>query len=318
MIPELRIDPEFQKVIPPLDKDELATLTETILKDGEIYFPIITWEGIIIDGHHRYAIVKAHPELKFKIKEIPFENRFEAIAWICKNQLGRRNLSGLQKERLLGLRYNAEKQSRGSQERFDGTKTTNSPYYQNGNMGESEKESVSCTAQRIAEEEGVGMQTVIRAGKFSDGVDIADQIQPGIGDEILSGSIKPTKQAIIAIANASPEDRPQMVADLRKPKESSTGKKGNAIACTPSGRPTSEERKDIRRIVAELVAEKDPVGEDEILVTMDSAFCTMMETCDQLFSQFPGLRTEPKYRNKVIKIIQKPKQYLLKIESEMQ
>ena len=38
-----------------------------------------------------------------------FENREEAVAWICRNQLGRRNLSPEQKRYLLGKQYEAEK-----------------------------------------------------------------------------------------------------------------------------------------------------------------------------------------------------------------
>ena len=42
-----------------------------------------------------------------------FESREEVLAWICKNQLGRRNLTPEQKLFLIGKQYEAEKSSHG-------------------------------------------------------------------------------------------------------------------------------------------------------------------------------------------------------------
>ena len=49
----LQVDKEFEKIIPPLDEEEFKQLKNNILRDGEIYHPIIVWNGIIVDGHHR-------------------------------------------------------------------------------------------------------------------------------------------------------------------------------------------------------------------------------------------------------------------------
>ena len=43
MLDELKIDPEFEKVIPPLTKDEYHQLEENILDDGKIMMPIAVW-----------------------------------------------------------------------------------------------------------------------------------------------------------------------------------------------------------------------------------------------------------------------------------
>ena len=40
-----------------------------------------------------------------------FANREEALAWICKNQLGRRNLTPEQKKFLMGKQYSSEKRT---------------------------------------------------------------------------------------------------------------------------------------------------------------------------------------------------------------
>ena len=96
---EIRIDKEFESLIPPLSKDEFKQLEENILKEG-IRDPLIVWAvpagyKILLDGHNRYKIAKKH-NIDFRIKEMKFnslDDRKEAIAWICNNQLGRRNIT---------------------------------------------------------------------------------------------------------------------------------------------------------------------------------------------------------------------------------
>lgn len=103
----LKIDPEFQGKIPPLTFEELNQLEANILRDGRIINPIIVWRGLIVDGHNRYTIAKKHPEIPFTVHEKEFASRYEAIIWICKNQLGRRNLTPEQKKYLIGKQYDA-------------------------------------------------------------------------------------------------------------------------------------------------------------------------------------------------------------------
>lgn len=50
------------------------------------------------------------------------------------------------------------------------------------------KEKKLDTAQRLADEYGVGRESVKRAEKYAKGVDIADEIEPGAKEAILSGA----------------------------------------------------------------------------------------------------------------------------------
>ena len=94
----LIIDPEFQKLIPPLAPDEFNQLEENIKADGCLH-DIIVWDGIIIDGHNRYEICTRN-NMPFKIKDWFFEDRDEAKEWIIRNQFGRRNISDYQRSAL--------------------------------------------------------------------------------------------------------------------------------------------------------------------------------------------------------------------------
>lgn len=109
----LKVDPEFQGKIPPLTFEELEQLEKNIVNDGKVINPIIVWNRLIVDGHNRYAILQKHPDIPYTVHEKEFADRFEVIIWICKNQLGRRNLSPEQKNYLLGKQYEAEKVAHG-------------------------------------------------------------------------------------------------------------------------------------------------------------------------------------------------------------
>ena len=41
-----RIDPEFENEIRPLRKDEFTQLRKNILTAGEVYEPLVVWNGI--------------------------------------------------------------------------------------------------------------------------------------------------------------------------------------------------------------------------------------------------------------------------------
>ena len=98
---QLSVDKEFKNLIPPLTDDELRLLEESILADG-VRDALVTWHGVIVDGHNRYAICQKYG-LPFETVETDFESRDAAIEWIIKNQFGRRNLP-LYERAMLALR----------------------------------------------------------------------------------------------------------------------------------------------------------------------------------------------------------------------
>ena len=220
---DLKIDPEFAEKIPPLTPEEFEQLEANILAEGTVLSPLIVWNGVIVDGHNRYKIIQAHPEITFTTHEKEFIDRYEAISWICKNQLGRRNLTPEQRRYLIGKQYEAEKCQHGREagnplSRDENGRFTVSP--QNG-----DSRSAGKTSQRIAKETNTSKNYVQRAEIYAQGIEAADESHPGIKQEILSGKLKSPVSAITAIARASPEDRPQMVEDLRKPHPSPKRKK---------------------------------------------------------------------------------------------
>ena len=207
---QLKIDPEFQSKIPPLQFEEEQQLEQNIIAEGRLLNPIITWNGYILDGHTRYRILKKHGFIKFEVEEIQLANKYEALAWICKNQLGRRNLSPERKKFLLGKEYESTKLAVGAPL---GSKHGIRKCGQNDHIF-----TESRTCQRIASEHGVGEKTVRRAEKYSQGIDAAEEAVPGAQEEILTGRIKATDAQISALPAIPKEERPAILDELRKEK----------------------------------------------------------------------------------------------------
>ena len=207
---QLKIDPEFQSKIPPLQFEEEQQLEQNIIVEGRLLNPIITWNGYILDGHTRYRILKKHGFIKFEVEEIQLANKYEALAWICKNQLGRRNLSPERKKFLLGKEYESTKLAVGAPL---GSKHGIRKCGQNDHIF-----TESRTCQRIASEHGVGEKTVRRAEKYSQGIDAAEEAVPGAQEEILTGRIKATDAQIAALPAIPKEERPAILDELRKEK----------------------------------------------------------------------------------------------------
>jgi hypothetical protein len=91
----MQILQELESLIPPLSNEEFKQLERNILEEG-IREPLITWNGILIDGHNRYRIAQEH-EMNYETLEKEFENINRVKEWMINNQFGRRNLSNYQR-----------------------------------------------------------------------------------------------------------------------------------------------------------------------------------------------------------------------------
>jgi len=124
---------------------------------------LIVWGDLLVDGHRRYEICKAH-DLEFKITHREFESRDQAKIWIISNQFARRNLTPKQISYLRGIRQKIEK-------------------------GES-----ICSSEKLAKEYGVSSKTIERDAEFAAAI---DQLPPEEKADVLSGKMKKTKGELI-------------------------------------------------------------------------------------------------------------------------
>ena len=97
---DLKIDPDFRNLLPPLDAETYTDLEKDIVSNGVID-PIVTWNGYIVDGHNRYDICKSHRMNEISTKSINKENKSEVMRWIVDHQFARRSLLRSEKMRTL-------------------------------------------------------------------------------------------------------------------------------------------------------------------------------------------------------------------------
>lgn len=190
--PKVKIDAEFQALIPPLTAEELGQLEENIQRDG-CRDPLTVWSGknILLDGHNRYAICKKMG-IEYTVVAIKIQDRESAMDWIDANQLGRRNLTPDTATMLRGRRYNRIKKSHGG-----------------ARISSAQNEPLK-TAEKLAEQYGVSRETIKRDGQFAAAVDKAKAVVPDIEQAIMTGKAPPKKDVIKAAQML--EDHPKEAA----------------------------------------------------------------------------------------------------------
>ena len=191
---EIIIDPEFRSLIPQLSPEEYNQLENNILEDGIVHDPLIVWAGmdILVDGHNRYNILREHPEIPYSIYEKEFSCRDEAIEWICKNQIGRRNITDMQKTILIGIAYEARKRRE---------------MMEHDKRGRFQSSSGGLTIDAMAREYGTSSKDVERSGRFVRGLKELEQSYPGTMDRIKNGELEVTKKDVMALTNMDEDDK---------------------------------------------------------------------------------------------------------------
>ena len=94
----IKIDKEFQSLIPALMDDEFEQLKQNIITEG-CRDALVLWNNTLIDGHNRYKICTEN-NIPFQIITKEFDSREDVIYWIITNQFGRRNLIPFQRSEL--------------------------------------------------------------------------------------------------------------------------------------------------------------------------------------------------------------------------
>jgi len=218
--PELRVDPEFKGLIPPLTSSELRVLKESLLADG-CRDKLIVWKdhNILLDGHHRHQICQ-EKGIRFETREIELSSRADAKIWILKNQRGRRNLNESQRA-MLALKLEAI-YSEQAKEKM-GTRTG---FVQNLGQVEGGR-----SAEKAAKDMNISHQTVTFAKK------VATNGLPELIKMVESGDIAVSAAAQVA---SKPTDIQEAIVE-RVISQSRDGAKPKIAAIMREIAPSSQE-----------------------------------------------------------------------------
>lgn len=177
MSEEYKIDEELQQVMPKLSEEEYAELENSLLQDGFKGSPIIIWQDIIIDGHNRYEICKKH-NIPYEVKKLEFNSKEEVIQWMIRAQLGRRNLSPLQRIKLVETyRPVYEKQAKENKSANGGNKKSES---EKSTTPIKPKEKIDVRS-KLASDAGVSTNTYSKGKKIldSNNTELIRQVENG-------------------------------------------------------------------------------------------------------------------------------------------
>jgi len=173
----LTIIEELQSLLDSLRENEYNELKKSIEAEG-IRDPIVVWKerNAILDGHNRYKIA-GELGIDYETNEVSLKDIDEAKEWMIRNQLGRRNLTPAQFDYFIGQLYN-----------------------QTHKVGEA-------TAEKIAEQYGIGERTVRRAAKAATGIDKIAEVKEQIKNKLDLLKGKPeeryTQKELETVAKAS-------------------------------------------------------------------------------------------------------------------
>jgi ParB-like chromosome segregation protein Spo0J len=177
----IRIDDTIRKALVPLRDDELQLLEQSVLAEG-IRDPLVVWrrgdELILLDGHHRYQLAQKHG-LDFGVVEMEFDDQTDAVQWVLRNQLARRNLTDEQRTIVIGRYYNQLKRPP-HRPADKGDKL--SPLAESGK-----------TAEQVASVFGVDPRTVYRAAEFAAAFEQLESVSPEAARRVESGEVKDAK-----------------------------------------------------------------------------------------------------------------------------
>jgi len=184
------IDDELKKYMRPLRDEEYEKLKESVLSEG-IRDPLVTWNGRLLDGYHRYKIAQEY-NLEYKTIDIDIPDKEAAKEWMIINQLGRRNLTPQEASYYRGKLYESKKRQ--------GART---------DLTSGQNVQKLSTAEEIGKQYGVDEKTIRRDAEFSK---VVDKITEEVGEEakraILSGQANIPKKDIeklIEIKQKAPE-----------------------------------------------------------------------------------------------------------------
>lgn len=249
-----RIEREFSDKIPPIGEAEFQQLRENILAAGEVYEALVVWNGILVDGHNRWKVIQENPQIKYRVREMDFPDKWAAFEWMYKNQLGRRNLTDEQRTYTIGKMYEARKNTKGGDRRSEEFSKSQNATLKNGRTPRMD--------EMVGEELGVNHATVARSYKFAKGVDAIREVSPEAADKVLNGKANVPKVFVQQIGQMEPDmvdAAADMILNGMRPQNTSRTTK-------PRQRMSDEDRENIKAIEAIVADMYDPTTTPEFTI----------------------------------------------------
>jgi hypothetical protein len=180
------IDNDIRNSLRPLTSDEKALLRTQLIQDGPIA-PFPVWDcgnhGILLDCHHSREIC-IEEKIKFSYRYMKFQSKQEALEWVKRNQLGRRNLDSKEMESYKrGKAYLEAKTEKGGDRKSKA----------HCELLEDSQGKQQTTAEKLAVQHRVSPATIKRDAEFAAAV---DELPEEEKKEVLSGESGKSKSEV--------------------------------------------------------------------------------------------------------------------------
>ncbi len=200
----LIINEELKNLLPPLSAEEFAGLEADILEHGCLS-PLVAWNDILVDGHHRYEICRKH-EIPFSVQTIVFDDLDSAKLWAWKHQEHRRNLTAFHRTEI-ALKLKDTIAAKAKDRQLAGLKQAS--------VGETfpQREGASKTREELAEIANVSDRTVNKVEYITEHADEETKSKLRRGEKGTSinkeyNRLKAEEKATVDESSSEPVDGP--------------------------------------------------------------------------------------------------------------
>lgn len=207
----LLIDNTFRDLNIPLQPDQYQELERQIKKNNTSEtFPV--WHGFLLTEYARYNLMlKYHRH--YTCKEISFTRKTEAIAWICREQLKRTDLTKPATYWLLYRLYeallDAEKRIK-AKDQFQYKQLSPSLHFESTRKEASENTAV---LKKVGGEFHFDKLTIRNYVKFGRQLDRLEEMFPGIRNRILTGKVDVARIYMDALMEMPQDELRKMIND---------------------------------------------------------------------------------------------------------
>lgn len=200
----LRVHPDLQVLVAPYSEKAHTELKEKLLHQGHST-PIRAWDNTILVDYEVFEICKAH-DIPITISRIRLGSMEEAVAWICKNQLLRKDISEKMRHYLIGKRFLAEK-ALGAHEAAKGRTSPNSEMTTSIIVDANPYDPTAAkTCERLGVDYHICFATVRKYGIYASIVDYIRAREPALSEKLLTESIKISHEHMVEIPQLSSSD----------------------------------------------------------------------------------------------------------------
>ncbi|MBR50217.1 MAG: hypothetical protein CMA83_01375 [Euryarchaeota archaeon] len=252
----LKIDTEFQHLLRQLSSEEYESLEKNIIDAGKATDPIIAWNGVIIDGHHRHRICGEH-NLPYRIEEVDFATRAQARAWIINHQYGRRNMTP---QEVSYMRAQILMSRVSSKDRNKTEETRN-----------------------LAKSSGVTARTIRNDIEFAKDV---DSLHEDVKKDILSGAVKANRKQVKSLSSKEPKAQKNITKKVKN------GSAKNISVAMPEDDtlssmaiPYRRAVLDIQRIMRDMDAICLDPSKGAYIATKQTRYQALLQEAEDIFKQ---------------------------------